>query len=523
MAEYYPLLARAVAALPHKTPEARQLIYARARQALLKQLGSIQPSLAQADIDREAQSLDAAVARLENELAASGATPAKTTPSPAAAAPPAESKAEAAAPAKAAPAEPHETAEKGAAKPAAPRAKPVESKPGEADSAESKPAESKPIETRPVEPKAVEAKPAPAEPAGRPAERIRAEVPPVSVAAETHRSERDSVTRRVTASDRTRNLLTGFGAAKVPAGAPAQPEEAEGGGEEFAPYGLEARDALAAKEVVRRPAAPQPIVPARKQKPVFIVAIAVGLLIAGIAYWAWILRDTPDELARRRAALPQQTETGGGKITERVGAPGEKNKPANPVPPETQASDRQVPVAYRAALLVEAPAEESKVKTYIGNVVWRLDNSSSGPGQPLTSEVRADIDIRDAKFQAVVSMQKNNDAALPASHTIKVRFLPAADSPIGSVKQIGVMEMRREGATDGAPLSGVPVPIMENSFLVGLTRGMAEQSNIDSLKSTGWIDIRMRLADGRLAKIALEKGAAGDRVIGDAIKSWAGN
>ena len=68
MAEYYPLLAKAVSGLTHSTPEARRSIYERARNALPKQLRSIQPPIAEADIDREAKALDAAIARLEAEL-----------------------------------------------------------------------------------------------------------------------------------------------------------------------------------------------------------------------------------------------------------------------------------------------------------------------------------------------------------------------------------------------------------------------------------------------------------------------
>jgi hypothetical protein len=47
MAEYYPLLARAVAALPDSNVESRRSIYDRARAALVAQLRAVQPPIAE--------------------------------------------------------------------------------------------------------------------------------------------------------------------------------------------------------------------------------------------------------------------------------------------------------------------------------------------------------------------------------------------------------------------------------------------------------------------------------------------
>ena len=70
MAEYYPLLAKAVASLPDATPEARRAIYERARSALIGQLRATQPPVPEADIQAENKALDDAASRLEAEYAA---------------------------------------------------------------------------------------------------------------------------------------------------------------------------------------------------------------------------------------------------------------------------------------------------------------------------------------------------------------------------------------------------------------------------------------------------------------------
>ena len=51
MADYYPLLARALDALPDRTPPMRTGFNERARNALIGQLRSLDPPLPEADID----------------------------------------------------------------------------------------------------------------------------------------------------------------------------------------------------------------------------------------------------------------------------------------------------------------------------------------------------------------------------------------------------------------------------------------------------------------------------------------
>jgi TonB family protein len=179
------------------------------------------------------------------------------------------------------------------------------------------------------------------------------------------------------------------------------------------------------------------------------------------------------------------------------------------------------PVAQRAAFLVEAPEEQAHVKTYVGTVVWRLDNVSNGSGQPLSSAVRADVDIPEAKLKVSMIFQKNFDASLSASHTITLQFTPAPDSPVGSIKEIKVPQLRGLEAQAGFPLDGIPVPIMKNYFLVGLSRGASETANLDLIKRREWIDVPMILqSNNRIAKLTFEKNTTGARGIEDALAGW---
>ena len=67
MADFYPLLSRAIASLPDNTPEARQSLYERARSVLLSQLRSLDPPLPEADIARERLALEDVIRRLEDQ------------------------------------------------------------------------------------------------------------------------------------------------------------------------------------------------------------------------------------------------------------------------------------------------------------------------------------------------------------------------------------------------------------------------------------------------------------------------
>src|SRR5437899_1287949 len=70
MADYYPLIARAIAGLDPSAPgESRRALYERARAALIAQLRSVQPPLSESEITRERLSLEEAVRRVESEAA----------------------------------------------------------------------------------------------------------------------------------------------------------------------------------------------------------------------------------------------------------------------------------------------------------------------------------------------------------------------------------------------------------------------------------------------------------------------
>ena len=69
MADYHPLIARAVAGLEKNTGENRRALYERARAALVAQLRGVVPALDESEITRERLALEEAIRKVEAEAA----------------------------------------------------------------------------------------------------------------------------------------------------------------------------------------------------------------------------------------------------------------------------------------------------------------------------------------------------------------------------------------------------------------------------------------------------------------------
>jgi hypothetical protein len=327
------------------------------------------------------------------------------------------------------------------------------------------------------------AAPAPAKPA--PSKPSAVEAPPARIieAATASGSSADAMPPARSAEDAWRDTL----AETAPAGAPRE---------------------------AQRPAAPLPRPPRSQRPPARMLALG-GVLIALltiVGVLAWYLRERPEDLAKLK---PAETATAGaeaGKFGDRVEGGATTSGPKRVT---------SVPVAQKAELWVASLQEPEKVeRIYNASVVWRLENVGGGPGQPVSSAIRGDVDVPDAKLKMTLLFQKNMDTALSASHTITISFKPQPGSPLGNVKAIGPIQMRRADAQAGEKVMGIPVPITENNFLIGLMRGEREARNIQLMRSLAVLDLPLQFADGRAATINMEKGASGERVFADAIDSW---
>jgi hypothetical protein len=101
------------------------------------------------------------------------------------------------------------------------------------------------------------------------------------------------------------------------------------------------------------------------------------------------------------------------------------------------------------------------------------------PGQPARVAVKADADLPDLKMHATMTLRKNTDPTLLATHTIDLKFSFADGAPITGVKDVEP-KMRNLGSTAPEALRAVKVKISDVYFLIALAEGIKTQHAIST-------------------------------------------
>ena len=155
---------------------------------------------------------------------------------------------------------------------------------------------------------------------------------------------------------------------------------------------------------------------------------------------------------------------------------------------------------------------DRQMRRFRGSAHWRMQTSRS----EAEVAIRADIDIPQ-RIGAELSLRRNTDPSLAASHTIEIRF---RSDQAGEVSGIRGILMREGDGARGVPLAGVTVKAGRNVFLVGLSSGENEPRNLRLLRDAGIIDITLTLENGTRAVLSVDKGAPGDRIFTEAMERW---
>src|SRR5262249_58953688 len=135
--------------------------------------------------------------------------------------------------------------------------------------------------------------------------------------------------------------------------------------------------------------------------------------------------------------------------------------------------------------------------------------------------VRCDIEIPERRLSMSVSMRRNTDQTLPASHTVEIMFNLPADFPFGGISNVPGLLMKQAEQTRGAPLSGLAVKVTSGFFLLGLSAVETEKTrNLELLKERSWVDVPIVYNNGPRAIIAVEKGTHGARAFQKALTAW---
>ncbi len=165
------------------------------------------------------------------------------------------------------------------------------------------------------------------------------------------------------------------------------------------------------------------------------------------------------------------------KITDRVGQPG---------------AQQVAPVAQRVVLYDEDPSSPQG-KQYVGSVIWRTEAVKAPAGQPADVGVRADIDVPERKFKMSLSIRRNTDASLPASHTAELTFNLPPDFGATVANVPGILMKSNEQAR-GTPLAGLAVKVTDGFFLVGLSKSKRIARASELLKERSWFEFRWSIS-----------------------------
>lgn len=483
MADYYPVLTRAISGLETNTAETRRGVYERARQAIVKQLRSYDPPLSESEITKERLNLEEAVRRIEAE---------------------------------------HRKAQGAPAAPGAPKAEPAPM---------TAPAPMAPSPDRPPPPPKPPAPPA-AKPAA-PQPRIAGGegLQQVHAAAAAAASLGAATANAQASANTTRAAFTG--APSAPAAARVEPNfqrtgpRAELAGDRM-PAAFDADD-------------PNPHLrePEAEEKPRRAMAglVIAGVVLLGLIGGGYAMRDQIASFFGGEDTVTVSSD--GPKVSDRVAEtdtvpPGtlarEQAPPsdvatapelppvAEPAPPASSETPAPGSATSQRAILYDEAPDKQGGQASSGAIAWRTEPKPDAPGE---LQLVGEVTVPERNMKMTFTMTRNLDTTLPASHVIEVGFdLPPdfANVGVGNVPGILFKNTEEEG---GSPLKGMSVKVTKNLFWIGLESSSADRAqNIEAIRTRGWIDIPILYDNGRRAVLTIEKGSEGRAAFEAAFAAW---
>jgi hypothetical protein len=173
------------------------------------------------------------------------------------------------------------------------------------------------------------------------------------------------------------------------------------------------------------------------------------------------------------------------------------------------------------AILHEEDPATANGSQFAGTATWRTEETAPAPGQKPEVVLRGDIEIPEQKISVRVSLRRNEDWRLPASHTAEITFMLPPDFPHVDVRDVPGILMQEGETSRGIELKGVAARVMDNFFIVGLSSKAADvQRNAQLLKERSWFDIPVVYGDGMRAFLAIDKGPSGERAFSQAFDAW---
>jgi hypothetical protein len=198
------------------------------------------------------------------------------------------------------------------------------------------------------------------------------------------------------------------------------------------------------------------------------------------------------------------------------------NKIADRVAQDESLQVQSASVAQTAYLVEENIDAQKGVETFRGKIAWRIDTQAGTEGGAPEKIVRGLVEIPERNLKMLMTIRRNADPALPASHTIELLFDVPKDFVHGAVESIAGVRMKPSEQANGLPLASAAVRITTGYFLIALS-APADETNKVLLRDRPWLDVLLIYRNGRRAVLTMEKGVAGENVFNEAFKAWGGS
>lgn len=227
---------------------------------------------------------------------------------------------------------------------------------------------------------------------------------------------------------------------------------------------------------------------------------------------------------------PQEAASGAEGATDPAanlasGQPGEQDtEQAASADQPASASANAQPAAINVgqrAIFYEERTSTADGSAEVGSIAWSVVQESPGGDLPPEPAIRAEATIPDKDVQLRMTIRRNGDQTLPASHIVEMIFLTPEGFGGGGVTSVSRIAFKETEQAAGSPLIGIPAKIADGFFLIALSDAPAEtQSNLNLLERQSWIDIPIVYQSGQRALLSLEKGIPGERVFQEALGAW---
>lgn len=227
------------------------------------------------------------------------------------------------------------------------------------------------------------------------------------------------------------------------------------------------------------------------------------------------LEPTPE------AVTPSGTETvlpsidgGENKTEERLSGADTSiaatSDPANSVDPAVLAGSQ--------SLLLEASADgRTGAVPFSGTVEWTKGEDELG-----LPTLIGEASIPARNLSVSVTIRKNGDPSLPASHLMEVNFDVNDTFVGGAISSLPGVLLKNEELVPGTPLVGASARVMGNSFLFALSASPDDQAaNSQLLESRRWLDLALVYGTGRNAILTLEKDSDAQALFTEVFAAWA--